>query len=76
MEPIPVPKNIDVYMLLEQTDMNFMPVGYSSSAMTMGTGFFLTEREAEHQRTLEILKNEKSKHHIFKLTVPNPAYKE
>ena len=76
MEPIPVPKNIDVYMLIEQTDMNFMPVGYSNSAIGIGTGFFLTEREAEHQRTLEILKTEKSQYHIFKLAVPNPAYKE
>jgi hypothetical protein len=76
MNPIPVPKTIDIFLLLKQNEMNFIPCGYSSSNATLGSGFFLTEKEAEHQRTLEILKNPGSKYYIFPLTIDNPAYKE
>jgi len=76
MESISVPKTFDVYMLLKQSDLMLMPTGYTTGTSSLGTGFFLTEREAEHQRTIEILKEEKAKYHIFKLTIPNPAYKE
>jgi hypothetical protein len=76
MSSIPVPKTFEIFLLLQQNNMNFTPHGYSSSNATLGTGFFLTEKEAEHQRTLEILKNPGSKYYIFPLTIDNPAYKE
>ena len=76
MESISVPKTFDVYMLLKQSDLMLMPTGFTTGTSSLGTGFFLTEKDAEYQRTLEILKEEKAKYHIFKLTIPNPAYKE
>ena len=79
MEPMLAPKTIEVYMLLKQTGLTFMPV--TTGANSLGTGFYSTSKEAEYQRTLEIIRDEsaigpKSKFHIFELTVPNPGYKK
>jgi len=47
---------------------------------SIGTGFFLTREEAEHNRTLAILADttvgRKPQWHVFELDVPNPAYTE
>lgn len=75
MEGIPIPKTLTIYSLVKQTGMNFTYGGFSSSS-SLGIGFFLSEKDAEYQRTMEILKDEGSQYHIFPLTVPNPAYKE
>ena len=45
----------------------------------LGIGFYSTQQEAEHNRTMEILKDADGTHnsyHIFELEFPNPAYKE
>ena len=42
-------------------------------------GMFMTLQEAEHTRTLEILRDTDSdynSYHVFELDFPNPAYKE
>ena len=75
MESIPIPKTLTVYTLIKQTGMSFTYTGYNTNN-ALGVGFFLTEKEAEYQRTLEILKNEGSDYYIFPIDVRNPAYKE
>jgi hypothetical protein len=45
--------------------------------MSLGLGFFWTQTEAEHHRTMELLKDTtmpKSQYHVFELDIPNPAY--
>ena len=78
MEPIKPPKIIKVYQLVKQTGMNLTYGGSGTSGL--GVGFYSTQHEAEHNRTLEVLKdtstNPKPKWHIWELDVPNPAYIE
>ena len=79
MEPIKAPKTLKIYALLKQNGMSFSPAStLSSSATSIGTGYFTTLQEAEHYRTLELLKASatKEKFHIFELEVPNPTYEE
>jgi hypothetical protein len=77
MDSVPIPKNVTVYMLLKQDGIMLSAAGFGSGASaSLGTGFFLTEREAEHNRTMEILKDDRYRYHIFPLMIPNPAYKE
>lgn len=76
MEPLAVPKTIKIYQLVKQNGMSFSLVGFSGSPNSIGTGFFLSQTEAEHHRTLEALKDSGSAFHIYELTVPNPIYKE
>lgn len=79
MEPIRAPKMIKIYSLLKQNGMNFNPIGTISGPNYIGTGFFTTLQEAEHHRTLEVLKvanGGKEQFHIYELEVPNPAYTE
>lgn len=76
MESIKPPKIIKVYQLLRQNGINFSNPG---SASSMGIGFYSTLQEAEHNRTMEVLKipsGSKDKFHIFELDIPNPAYEE
>lgn len=78
MEPIKPPKIIKIYQLVKQTGMNFNYGG--SGSVGLGLGFYTTQQEAEHNRTLEVLKDttagSKPKWHIWELDVPNPAYQE
>lgn len=79
MEPIKPPKQIKVYTLVKQSGMSFT---YGGSGTTgMGIGFYSTQQEAEHNRTLEVLKDTtvgsvKPRWHVWELDVPNPAYEE
>lgn len=78
MEPIKPPKVIKIYQLVKQTGMNFT---YGSAGGVYGAGFYSTQHEAEHNRTLEVLKDtttgaSKPKWHIWELDIPNPAYTE
>ena len=53
--------------------MSFSPASTTNSgAANIGTGYFTTLQEAEHYRTLELLKASatKEKFHIFELEVP------
>jgi hypothetical protein len=78
VEPIKAPKTLKVYQLIKQTGLNF---SYGGTGATLGVGFYSTLHEAEHNRTLELLKdttsgNSKPKWHVFELEFPNPAYEE
>jgi hypothetical protein len=82
MDPIKPPKIIKIYQLVRQTGMSFTNTGSSSSASApLGIGFYPTLQEAEHNRTMEVLKDttsgtNKPKWHIWELDIPNPAYEE
>lgn len=79
MEPIRAPKTIKIYQLIRQTGMSF--TGSGSGTGGLGIGFYATLQEAEHNRTMELLKDtttgiNKPKWHIWELDIPNPAYEE
>ena len=78
MEPIKPPKIIKVYQLVKQSGMGLSYGGSGSSGL--GVGFYSTQQEAEHNRTLETLKDTttgpKPKWHIWELDIPNPTYTE
>lgn len=82
MEPIAPPKTLKLYQLIKQTGMSFAGAGTSSTVSSgLGIGFYSSLQEAEHNRTLEVLKDttsgsNKPKYHVFELEVPNPAYTE
>ena len=76
MEPIKAPKVIKVYQLVRQTGLSLMPTG-TSGTQQLGIGFYISQQEAEYNRTAEILKlssGSKDRFHIFELELPNPAY--
>ena len=79
MEPINPPKTMRVYQLVKQTGLSFSTIG-TSTGITLGHGFYSTLQEAEHNRTIEVLKDTttgtKPRFHVFELEVPNPAYQE
>lgn len=77
MEPIKPPKDIKIYQLVKQVGMTLSYGGSGTSGL--GAGFYSTHQEAEHNRTLEVLKDlstgaSKPKWHVWELTIPNPAY--
>jgi hypothetical protein len=76
MEPKPIPKNNIIYMMIYQLpgSVTYSAAGPGSNGL--GSGFYLNERDAEHQRTIELLKNPSNTYLIYELTVPNPAYKQ
>jgi len=83
MKSIEQPKTVMVYQLLRMTGAYISGVSSSvPNSLSMGIGFYLTLQEAEHIRTLEILKDTtaagspKPTWHIFELEFPNPAYQE
>jgi hypothetical protein len=81
MESIRPPKIIKIYQLVKQSGMSFTNTGSTGSSIGLGIGFYPSLHEAEHNRTMEVLKDTsseiyKSHWHIFELEVPNPAYQE
>ena len=80
MEPIAPPKTVKVYQLIKQSGAYLMNTGVSGQlSLSWGIGFYATLQEAEHNRTMELLKNTdtpKPQYHIFELDIPNPAYQE
>jgi len=81
MESIKPPKMFKIYALVKQTGASFTYTSGSASSSPLGMGFFVTLQEAEHCRTVEVLKDttvgaNKPKFHIFELEVPNPVYEE
>ena len=78
MESLAAPKTIKVYQLLRQSGMSFTLTG-SGSAAGIGVGFYLSRDEAEHNRTMSVLKEPAGTgnvyFHVFELEIPNPAYK-
>lgn len=79
MEPIRPPKTFKVYQLIKQSGV-ILTYG-SLGTPGIGVGFYSTLQEAEHNRTLETLKDTatgttKPKWHVFELEFPNPVYEE
>jgi len=78
MEPIAPPRTVKVYQLVKQSGATLSNAGISGT-VSWGFGFYVTLQEAEHNRTMELLKNTdtvKPLYHIFELDIPNPVYKE
>jgi hypothetical protein len=79
LEPILPPKTFKVYTLIKQTGMSLIYTGFSANNVMLGTGFFMSQADAEHHRTMELLKDTatpRSLYHVFELDIPNPAYSE
>jgi hypothetical protein len=81
MEPLLPPKTLNIYALVRQNGMTFsyvVPTVINTGTTNIGSGFFLSKQEAEHNRTLEVLKEQSTNviFHVFEMTIPNPAYKE
>lgn len=81
MEPIKPPKTFKVYTLIKQTGATLTYTSGSSTNVALGMGFFISQQEAEHCRTVEVLKDtstgpNKPRFHVFELEIPNPAYEE
>lgn len=77
MKPEFPPETIKVYSLVKRNEMMFSYSG-SSSAQNLGFGFYLSREEAEHNRTLEVLRlkdGDKSEFYVFELEIPNPVLK-
>jgi hypothetical protein len=77
MKPIPPDPYLQVYMLLRQDGLYFMPTGPVSTTMPSSTGFYASKKEAEMARTHQVLSNKDTnnyQYHIFELEIPNPAY--
>lgn len=77
MKSIEQPETVKVYQLIRMSGM-YLSMGAGASTGSMGLGFYPTLQEAEHNRTLEILKDvattgPKNTWHIFELEFPNPA---
>lgn len=82
MKSIEQPETVKIFQLIKMSGMYFSGVSSpvpGSVASSMGIGFFPTLQEAEHIRTLELLKDvtpsgtAKPTWHIFELEFPNPA---
>jgi hypothetical protein len=80
MESLKPPKTFKVYSLIKQTGLLLNNVYAPGTAhIQYGPGFYATRDEAEHSRTLELLKDtseNKSHYHVFELEIPNPVYRE
>jgi hypothetical protein len=79
MEPLKPPKTMKVYMLLRRNGLSHTTVVTNNVNMSLGSGFFTSQHDAEMHRTFEILKmqpGDNSEFFVFELELPNPAYKE
>lgn len=84
MEAVKPPKTLKYYQLLKmatKAGLNISACGTIPAGSTnyIGTGMYTSLQEAEHNRTLETLKDTDSannSYYIFELEFPNPAYKE
>jgi len=79
MEGLKPPRTLKFYQLTKLSISNGLyisPAGIGTG--TIGSGIFKTLDEAEHNRTLEILKDKDhtGTYHVFELEFPNPAYQE
>ena len=82
METIKPPKTVKFYQLMKMVTKNSFNISACGATVAnnyIGTGVYLTLQEAEHNRTLETLKDTDggyNSYHIFELEFPNPVYKE
>lgn len=80
MEPLKPPKTMKVYQLLRmcsKSGLSFSTCGTTpTGANYIGVGFYTTLAEAEHNRTMEVLKDvadSGNSFYVFELEFPNPA---
>jgi hypothetical protein len=64
-----------------KSGLNLSSCGTTPAGSTnyVGTGMYTTLQEAEHNRTIELLKDADASfnsYHVFELEFPNPAYRE
>lgn len=80
MEPIKPPKTLKFYQLIKmstKSTFNLTSAGTAPASGYIGSGFYRTLDEAEHNRTMEALKNtDGDTFHVFELEFPNPINKE
>lgn len=77
MKPEFPPDTIKIYQLVKRTEMMFTFSG-ASSTQNIGFGFYTTRAEAEHNRTLEVLRlkdGDSCEFYVFELEIPNPILK-
>jgi hypothetical protein len=78
MKPEFPPDTIKVYQLIKRNaDMlYFSGAGTAPATGSIGIGFYQTRQEAEHQRTIEVLKSKTNEEfYVFELEIPNPIVK-
>jgi hypothetical protein len=83
MESIARPKTLKFYQLMKMATKSGLSINacgtIASGNNFIGTGIYPTLQEAEHNRTMETLKDTDAAYntyHIFELEFPNPAYRE
>ena len=83
MEALTPPKTIKYYQLLKMSTKSGLNISACGTIATgnnyIGTGIYTTLQEAEHNRTLETLKDPDSNfnsYYVFELEFPNPTYRE
>lgn len=78
MKPEFPPETIKIYQLIKRNadQMYFTAAGTMTGLNNIGAGFYLTREDAEHQRTLEVLKSKTAdEYYLFELEIPNPIVK-
>ena len=78
MKPEFPPETIKIYQLIKRyaEQLYFTNTGMASGMNSICIGFYSTRDEAEHQRTLEVLKSKTDEDfYVFELEIPNPALK-
>jgi hypothetical protein len=69
MKPVERSGYIDIWILIQQSaDGKFYYNTTSTTISPFGTGFFTSERDAQHQQTIELLKGTKCE--VFHLEFP------
>lgn len=78
MKPEFPPETLKIYQLVKRNadTLYFTGAGVGPTQGNIGIGFYTTRQEAEHQRTLEVLKCKTAdEFYIFELEIPNPILK-
>lgn len=69
MKPVERTGYIDLWIIIQLTaDGKFYVNAAAPTASTFGSGFYVTERDAQHQQTVELMKGNKCE--IFHLEYP------
>ena len=83
MVSLPTPPTMKFYQLVRMSTKNGLNLSATGSVPAgstnyVGVGFYTTQQEAEHNRTIETLKSteEGTSYYVFELEFPNPAHKE
>ena len=80
MESLKPPKVLKFYQLIKMSTKSALTLtntGTAPSQGYIGAGFYRTLDEAEHNRTMEALKDtDGATYHVFELEFPNPIHRE